>query len=397
MFNNYGTLRKSGGASEFANATIFQNGVMINQVAGMIDVQNGTNGLELAFQGGGNFTGGYVTTNQFGLTVLSLGSFNVNGTVTGTNTWENSGNLVGANAIKGAMTWVAGGWNGAAVGISSNSTLWITGGNNHDMANCRVTNNGTVMWSTGRIRGGDGGTVVYNYGVWNAQDDSIWDDAFGGNGTVFNNYGTLRKSGGASEFANATIFQNGVMINQVAGMIDVQNGTNGLELAFQGGGNFTGGYVTTNQFGLTVLSLGSFNVNGTVTGTNTWENSGNLVGANVIKGAMTWVAGGWNGAAVGISSNSTLWITSGNNHDMANCRVTNNGTVMWSTGRIRGGDGGTVVYNYGVWNAQDDSIWDDAFGGNGRCSIIMARSANREGLAARPWQTGFCSARPAAF
>ena len=74
----------------------------------------------------------------------------------------------------------------------------------------------------------------------------------------------------------------------------------------QGGGNFTGGYITTNQFGLTVLSIGSFNVNGTVTGTNTVENAGNLVGNNVINGALTWVGGDWNGAAsVTIASNAT--------------------------------------------------------------------------------------------
>ena len=87
-----------------------------------------------------------------------------------------------------------------------------------DMANCTLTNNGTVMWSSGEIRGGGNpGTVVYNYGVWNAQDDSIWDDAFGGNRTVFNNYGTLRKSGGASEFAKATIFQGGCIIQPAGG------------------------------------------------------------------------------------------------------------------------------------------------------------------------------------
>ena len=82
-----------------------------------------------------------------------------------------------------------------------------------------------------------------------------------------------------------------MVFNQLAGVIDVQNGTNGLELAFQGGGNFTGGYITTNKFGLTVLAIGSFNVNGTVTGTNTWQDTGNLVGANVINGALTWVGG----------------------------------------------------------------------------------------------------------
>ncbi len=53
----------------------------------------------------------------------------------------------------------------------------------------------------------------------------------------------------------------------------MQNGTNGLQLDFQGGGNFTGGYVTTNQFGLTVLSQGNFNLNGTITGTNTWQDA----------------------------------------------------------------------------------------------------------------------------
>ena len=82
-----------------------------------------------------------------------------------------------------------------------------------------------------------------------------------------------------------------MVFNQLAGAIDVQNGTNGLQLAIQGGGNFTGGYITTNQFGLTVLNSGSFTLNGTVTGTNTLEDAGNLVGTNIINGGLTWVAG----------------------------------------------------------------------------------------------------------
>ena len=96
-----------------------------------------------------------------------------------------------------------------------------------------MTNNGTVAWSNGRIRGGGTlGTFIYNNGVWDAQNDLTWNNDFGGNGTVFNNYGTLRKSGGGPEFVNATLFQNGVVFNQLAGVIDVQNGTNGLEVAF---------------------------------------------------------------------------------------------------------------------------------------------------------------------
>jgi hypothetical protein len=367
VFNNYGTLRKSGGASEFANATVFQAGVVFNQLAGVLDVQNGSNGLELAFQGGGNFTGGYVTTNQFGLTVLSIGNFNLNGTVTGTNTWEDTGSLVGANVINGALTWVGGFWNNAAsVTIATNTTLIVAGGGgNNDMPNTVVTNNGTVTWASGNIRCGQNGTAIYNYGLWNAQSDQYLTTSGYGGGAVFNNYGTFRKSGGASEFANATTIQT-VVFNQLAGVIDVQNGTNGLELAFQGGGNFTGGYVTTNQFGLTVLSIGSFNLNGTVTGTNTWEDTGNLVGANIIKGALTWIGGLWNGAAsVTIATNTTLIVAGGGGYnDMAGTVVTNNGTVTWASGTIRSGGSGTAIYNNGLWDAQSDQyLTTSGYGG----------------------------------
>jgi hypothetical protein len=377
VFNNFGTFRKSGGGPEFSNYTAITSGVVFNQLAGAIDVQNGTNGLQLAIQGGGNFTGGYITTNQFGLTVLNSGSFTLNGTVTGTNTLEDAGNLVGTNIINGGLTWVAGNWNGAAfVTIATNTTLIVAGGmialggtGNNNMNGTVMTNYGAVAWASGTIVGANG-TAIYNYGLWDAQSDQLMNIAFGNSAMVFNNYGTFRKSGGASEFANYTIFQTGVIFNQLAGVIDVQNGTNGLELAFQGGGNFTGGYITTNQFGLTVLSTGNFTLNGTVTGTNTWETAGNLVGANVINGGLTWVAGNWNSpAAVTIATNSTLIVAGGligfgtGNNNLNGTVVTNYGTVAWASGTIQGGNG-TAIYNYGLWNAQSDQQMNNNFGGS---------------------------------
>jgi hypothetical protein len=368
VFNNYGMLRKSGGASELANNTVFAGGVLFNQLAGVIDVQNGTNGLQLNFQGGGNLTGGYITTNSQGLTVLGAGNFIVNGTVTGTNTWQDAGTLVGNNVINGALTWVNGVWNGAAsVTISPNTMLIVAGGNGYgsgynDFASTIVTNNGTVVWASGQIRSGGAGTTIYNYGLWDAQSDQVLTTSGYGGGAVFNNYGTFRKSGGASEFANATVIQS-VVFNQLAGVIDVQNGTNGLELAFQGGGNFTGGYITTNKFGLTVLSIGGFTVNGTVTGTNTWENNGNLVGTNVINGALTWVGGVWNGAVVTITNNSTVIVAGGGGVNDLNAAVVSNfGTVAWASGQLRGGNG-AIVYNYGLWDAQSDLQLNSAYGG----------------------------------
>jgi hypothetical protein len=361
IFNNYGTFRKSGGASEFANSTLFNSGIVFNQLAGVIDVRNGTNGLQLGLAGGGSFTGGYITTNVSGLTVLASGSFNINGTITGTNTWV-AGTLVGTNVINSGLTWEGGSWNNTVVTVSGNSVLNITTGNNHFLGGCIFTNSGTVNWSGGNLYAGSG-TVFYNYGLWNAQDDQQLQNFYGGSGTVFNNYGTFRKSGGASEFANNTLICGGVVFNQLAGVIDVQNGTNGLELAFQGGANFTGGYIATNQFGLTVLSSGNFTLNGTLTGTNTWLNGGNLAGTSVIHGTLTWVGGTWNGAVVTIPTNSTVLVIGGTgNNDMNSAVVTNYGTVAWASGALRTGNG-TLIYNYGLWDAQSDQQLNHAFGG----------------------------------
>ena len=361
-FHNYGTLRKSGGVSEFANATIF-TGTVFNQIAGVLDVQNGTNGLQLQLLGGGNFTGGYVSTNSVGLLNLAQGNFNIKGTVTGTNTWLNGGTLGGATVLKGAWTWVVGDWNGAPdVTITSNSTLLIVSGNNHDMSATVLTNHGTVLWKDGTIRGGNG-TTIYNYGLWDAQSDQVFSGAGLGGSSGFHNYGTFRKSGGVGELTGNTYFA-GTVFNQIAGVLDVENSTNGLQLALLGGGNFTGGYVSTNSVGLVNLAQGNFNIKGTVTGTNTWLNGATLGGATVLKGALTWVVGDWNGAPdVTITSNSTLLIVSGNNHDMSATVLTNHGTVLWKDGTIRGGNGSTI-YNHGLWDAQSDQQLNAGLGGS---------------------------------
>ena len=98
----------------------------------MIDVQNGTNGLELALQGGGNFTGGYITTNQFGLTVLSSRQFH------GQRHGDGHQHLAGHRQSGGQQCdqrrfdlgggqWLSL-WNSATVTILTNSTVIVTGG-----------------------------------------------------------------------------------------------------------------------------------------------------------------------------------------------------------------------------------------------------------------------------
>ena len=307
---------------------------------------------------------GTVTLSLVGQTLTLNGPLSVNPSGSFT---VDSGALVGyTNAVlNGTVGWTAGVLEGILTLASGSTVIVAGGGGNNDMPNCTFTNYGTVVWASGLIRGGQSGTAIYNYGLWDAQSDQTINNAYGGSG-VFNNYGTFRKSGGASEFANNTLFY-GVLFNQLAGVLDVQNGTNGLQLTLQGGGNFTGGYITTNIYGLTVLSSpGYFTFNGTVTGTNTWQDGGDLVGTNVINGGLTWVGGNWNNAAfVTIATNCTVIVAGGGgNNDMAGCIVTNNGTVAWASGTIRGGASGTVIYNYGLWDAQSGQQINCGYGGS---------------------------------
>ena len=350
VFNNAGTFRKSGSTG---GNSLFTPGVLFNST-GKVDIQ--TNALYL--QGSGNFTGG-TATNLLGTLVLNAGNFNINGTVISTNVQLNGGVLVGANVLTGGFNWIVGDWNSATyVTIPAGSLLLVTSGADHNLANVTVTNNGTVAWSNGRIRGGYNGTVVYNYGLWDSQGDLTFNDDYGYTGTVFNNYGTFRKSAGTNTY---TFITGGVWFNQLSGTVDVQTG----ELLLQGGANFVGG-TANNPAGTIVLSSGSFNINGTIISTNMQLNGGALVGTNVLSGGFNWVVGDWNSApSVTIPTGSILLVTSGADHNLANVTLTNNGIVAWSNGRIRGGYNGTVVYNNGLWDSQGDLTFNDDYGYNG--------------------------------
>ena len=96
----------------------------------------------LVLQGSGNFTG---HIDHDGTTVFSVGNFNLNGTPTGTNVIENSGNLVGTNVIDGALAWVGGNWNGTVVTIFSNSIVNLIGPGNLDISGGVLTNYGNWL------------------------------------------------------------------------------------------------------------------------------------------------------------------------------------------------------------------------------------------------------------
>jgi hypothetical protein len=351
VFNNYGTFRKSGGVGGYPG-TYFNSGVVFNQLAGVLDIQSGTNGLWLTLTSGGNFTGGYVTTNLNGITELGGGNFNINGTLTCMNVLFTGSYLVGTNVINGGLNWQDGQWNNTVVTVRSNSVLTLNNPTYQKGINGSIlTNYGTVNWSAAAVNA-DGGTVIDNYGVWNAQDDQYFN---GGNaGAVFNNYGTFRKSGGVGGYPG-TYFTSGAVFNQLAGVLDVQSGTNGLWLSLTSGGSFTGGYVTTNLNGITYLGGGNFNINGTLTSTNVLFAGSYLVGTNVINGGLAWINGWWNGLVI-VNTNSVVSIYAATAGKTFNGIVINYGTVNWSADQLTA-NGSPVIDNYGVWNAQDNQYF----------------------------------------
>lgn len=347
VFNNYGTFLKSGGQ----NSTTLAAGSVGPgfRSSGTVNITTGT----LSLNSGGTFSSGSVTGN--GLTALNAGIFTINNTTTTTNTWETGGNL-GASVINGGLTWSSGLWNNAGtITMLSNSLVKVVGGADHDMANCVITNRGTVAWSGGRIRGGSNpGTTIYNFGTWDSQGDLTLNADYVLNGVTFNNFGTLQKSSGTS----ATTISPVVLKNQ--GFVQAFPGG---YINLSGGGTFSGGFVS----GQVILAGGNYNINGSVTSTNVFETGSLLVGSNVLAGGLTWSGGNWNSASsVTIASNTEVDITSAADHDLANCAVRNNGRVEWLGGRIRGGSNpGSAIYNNGIWDIQCDYALNSDYALNG--------------------------------
>jgi hypothetical protein len=346
VFNNFGIFRKSAGT----NSTVLPS-IPFNN-SGVVDVETGT----VTLTGGGVLSGGSET--GLGTLLLSGGGYALNGMTTTTNLLLAGGYLYGTTVINGALTWVVGNWNSTgSVLLTTNSLLNIVSASDHDLGYTSFTNYGTVAWSgPGRVRGGGvPGTQIYNYGLWDAQGDWTLNDDFGGDGTVFNNFGTLRKSTGTG---NTTLV--GVYLSNT-GTLDIESGT----VSLNGSASLTSG--TQTGAGTLLMAAGGFTLGGMTTTPNTVLSGGVFYGDNIINGGLVWVSGDWiNASSVTIATNSTVNIVSASDHNLGYINFTNYGTFSWNAGRVRGGGiPGTAIYNYGLWDVQDDLVLNDDYGGDG--------------------------------
>src|ERR1035438_2693241 len=81
--------------------------------------------------------------------------------------------------------------------LATNSVLNIVfGGGSGEFNGLVLTNYGTVNWTNTPLYGmGGNNAQIYNYGLWNAQSDNIFQGGYQGGKTLFDNFGTFRKSG----------------------------------------------------------------------------------------------------------------------------------------------------------------------------------------------------------
>ena len=353
--NNYGgtvtyfTNAASGTYNKTAGTTTF-NVPFVN--AGTVAVSGGT----LQFNGGGTLSGGSVTgSSGSGLVELTSGTLTANGSDTLTNFVFAGGQLAGnptfVNSVyswTGSTTWDA----GTTITNGSTSTLNITV-SDHDFNNDAIVNAGTVNWSAGWLRGGNGATITNN-GSWNDTNTATLDNYYGGTAAVFTNgsSGTYNKTAGTTIF-NIPFNNNGAVAVTGTAVFDINAG------ATFGSGSSTS--ATTNA--TMEITGGTLTSTGPVTLSNFLFAGGHLGTINFVNSTVNWNGGGaWDtGATVTIGSGTTLSLTTAD-HDFNNEAIVNNATVNWSAGWLRGGNASTFTNN-GTWNDTASATLDNLYGG----------------------------------
>ncbi len=263
VFNNAGTVQKSGGTGATTIGMTFNNNGALNAQSGTLSLtadgdSHGTfdaaAGATLNFSGApmtlesnstvtaagtvsfsGNadvsVNGGYSASN----TVISGATANFNSNVTLSNVTL-SGGLGGSGTVtvSGTLNWTGGGMaGGGTTVIASGATVAVSGGNVKTFGPRTLNNSGTMTASGGEVRGLNG--AVFNNGasgLVDFQGDLIFYNPFGGS-VVFNNSGTVQKSGGTGATTIGMTFNNNGALNVQSGTINVtgspfSNGANGV-------------------------------------------------------------------------------------------------------------------------------------------------------------------------
>src|SRR5215475_3354747 len=286
--------------------------------------------------------------------------------------------------VNGAFNWSGGTQSGTGTTtIGATGTLTIGG---EVGLQRRLINNGTAVWSVGRIDVQNG--TFINNNAFSAEGDDIFEN-FGGS-NAFNNTGTVTKSPGASTTAFNIPFNNSGTVNLNSGTLVLSAGGSGTgsfvvaqgkTLRFGGGTHelmagavmgagvvqFSGGTVnlgaTYDIGGSTTVNGGTVSFTGMVNdlGNPLTLSSGTLSGSSAVPvdGAFNWTGGTQSGTGT-TTIGATGTLTIGGEVGLQR-RLINNGTTVWSAGRIDVQNG--TFINNNAFSAESDDTFEN-FGGS---------------------------------
>ncbi|MEY2880942.1 MAG: hypothetical protein RLZZ15_3322, partial [Verrucomicrobiota bacterium] len=408
-FTNSGTVNVTTGTLDLGGGGSATGGSLINVAGGASLTQSFGNFVvsapaNLAITGALTVSGGTLSLGTGSYAVPTFTS--TGGTTAGTGSLgaqtfsQTGGTLALADlTLNGAATWTSGNWNSPAGGgtarVAPGATLTISTTNLHDFDRRTITNHGTIAWQAGQWRTGNGGGLVNAAdGVINDTASNFLSNGYGG-ATSFTNLGTYNKNAAGVSHLEEPITNSGT-VNVTTGVLDLGGGggTTGGSLINvasgavlnQSGGNFSFADATTLASagsvsvsgGTLTFAAGAFTLpaftatNGTLAGAGTLtvatltQSGGSLaLGGLTLTGAGTWTNGDWTSAApttATIAPGATLTASTNGLHDFNRRTITNNGTVVWTGGQWRTGNGGGLINN-GAFNDSADSVFTDAFGG----------------------------------
>src|SRR5215468_7751505 len=287
--------------------------------------------------------------------------------------------------VNGAFNWSGGTQSGTGTTtIGATGTLTIGG---EVGLQRRLINNGTAVWSAGRIDVQNG--TFINNNAFSAESDDTFEN-FGGSNAFNNNAGTFTKSPSAGTTAFNTPFNNSGTVNLNSGTLVLNAGGGGTgsfvlapgkTLRFGGGTHelmtgavmgagvvqFSGGTVnlgaTYDVGGSTTVNGGTVSFTGMVNdlGNPLTLSSGTLSGSSTVPvtGAFNWTGGTQSGTGT-TTIGATGTLTIGGEVGLQR-RLINNGTAVWSAGRIDVQNG--TFINNNAFSAESDDTFEN-FGGS---------------------------------
>jgi hypothetical protein len=320
----------------------------------------------------------------------------------------------GTNVFAGAFNWSSGvmdstGGGGRTV-FTNAAAVSITTGNLKSHYRRTIDSYATVNWTGGQVNTGFSA-------VWNNYSGALFEiqndltAAFvGGSAAVFNNSGTLRKSGGAGTANFQYGVNNALVVSCSSGASSLGGGgTSGGSFSTSAGAflDFSGGTHTllaNAGFGgdglFRINGSGTLNFAGAITVFPAFELAvgGTLEGTNtaIFAGPFTWSGGvmdsafGTGGRTI-FANSAAVSITTGNIKSHYRRTIENFTTVNWSAGQLNIGFGATWInYNTGVFDIQGDLSASYVGGASAVFSFAQERGGGRSDFPVCGQQRQFC-------